>query len=432
MTMAPPEGPPATHQARRSGPVTLPPRGTGERALRRARRTRRNAAKAVWGAALVACIVAIPVLSYVGFRTVFESREGQAINPVTDDAAPGYEALVDATETMLVAGVGDDGVLNEVVVLALNSDGVGGAALFMPVDMFTAVYGPRQLAELYLSGGLDQLGVGVGAGLSIGLTEATEVTPQRWAELVAPLGSLTVDNPDDVVVADESGATRVVFPAGEIELAPDEVAAFMDVRDATSFDVDRLIRQELVWEAWLTTLGALGDPGLVPGEGDVGLARFVQGLASGPVVFETMPLVAGDPPLDDPLAEPQYTADEVGLADLLPRIIPLAAGGGRPRLRLLDGAGLGGVPQSMVELFGRAGAALTVIGNAGNFDYETTQIIYYDPREQVQAEAFLAALGAGEIVFSDSTHDVVDVTIILGADLGLPLSGGPTPGGLSE
>ena len=56
---------------------------------------------------------------------------------------------------MLVAGVGDDGVLNEVVVLALNSDGVGGAALFMPVDMFTAVYGPRQLNELYLNGGLD-------------------------------------------------------------------------------------------------------------------------------------------------------------------------------------------------------------------------------------------------------------------------------------
>ena len=54
-------------------------------------------------------------------------------------------------------------------------------------------------------------------------------------------------------------------------------------------------------------------------------------------------------------------------------------------------------------------------------------ILYKDP-----GDAFLAALGAGEIVFSDSTHDVVDVTIILGADLGLPLSGGPTPGGLSE
>ena len=336
---------------------------------------------------------------------------------------------------MLVAGVGDDGALNEVAVLSLNADGQGGSVLFMPVELFTAVYGPRQLDELYTSGGLTQLGVGVGSALSIGLTDATEVTPQRWAELIAPIGSLTIDNPDDVVATDESGSSSVVFPAGEIELAPDEVAAFMGVRDAGSFDIDRLLRQELVWEAWLGTLNALGDPNLVPGEGEVGLARFVQRLAAGPVTFEPIPLVAGDPPADDPLGEPAYTPDEAGLAELLPRVIPLPAGGGRPRLRLLDGAGLGGVPQSLVELFVRAGAELTVIGNAGDFDHETTEIIYYDPGEQVQAEAFHATLGAGEVIFSDSTHDVVDVTIIIGADLGLPAStpaGAPQGGGAAE
>ena len=54
--------------------------------------------------------------------------------------------------------------------------------------------------------------------LGIGVDDVVSVDHETWSELVEPLGGLTLSNPDPL-----SGADGVVFPAGEITLAPDQV-----------------------------------------------------------------------------------------------------------------------------------------------------------------------------------------------------------------
>jgi hypothetical protein len=59
---------------------------------------------------------------------------------------------------------------------------------------------------------------------------------------------------------------------------------------------------------------------------------------------------------------------------------------------------------------------VTLSGNADRFDYATTQIVYYDDGHLDDAKAIQKALGVGELVKSLTGLDVVDVTVVVGAD----------------
>src|SRR5690606_21977279 len=112
-----------------------------------------------------------------------------------------------------------------------------------------------------------------------GLDEMATIDDARWAELVAPVAPIRLDNPDAV-----EG-----FPAGPIELAPEEVGPFLASRDDDERPVAALIRHEVFWEAWLAQLEGSGE-GAVPGEVATGLGRFVRGLAAGPHQVLALPV----------------------------------------------------------------------------------------------------------------------------------------------
>ena len=96
--------------------------GTGARAARRSARQRgdepdadpRSAAldpprrrpsrrwMAVFASCMVVALGASLVLSYVGVRTVRSSKAGRIVSTVTDPAAPGFEAFVEPTPTLVV------------------------------------------------------------------------------------------------------------------------------------------------------------------------------------------------------------------------------------------------------------------------------------------------------------------------------------------
>src|SRR5690606_6202049 len=203
--------------------------------------------------------LAVPVLAVVGARTLLDSRDGAVIDPVVDPALPGYQALIAPSPTLGVVHLDDDGLLVGVAVLALAGGGegaTGGSVLLVP---------PRTLVDVPEFGESTLESIQALNGSEGALSFVEYVLALAVDALVAPLGGLTVSNPDSI-----SGPTgEVRFAAGELELAPDEVGEFLAVVEPGESPLNSLLRQELVWDAYLTAVGGHGSV-TFPGEQDRG------------------------------------------------------------------------------------------------------------------------------------------------------------------
>ncbi|CAN5663070.1 hypothetical protein BH20ACT2_BH20ACT2_11740 [soil metagenome] len=423
-------GPPGDGTKKGSG-VSLPDAGSGSRTqLRRSLRRRRRARRAAIGAALVFLVAAVPTLGYVGYRTVADSRGGQVLDPVTDPAAAGYQALVEPTPTALVVHADDEGDLAALTVLSLGPEGEGGGAIFVPVD--TVAGNPEndidRLATAY-DRGLEVLRAEAGAIVGTGFGEVIEVDDARWAELLAPVGPLSVRNPEPLRSDPTLGESTVLFEAGDVTVAPDEAGRYLSTGASDDGDLDRVLRQQLFWQAWVDAVEAAGADSAVPGEGTGGLRRFVGGLASGPAELEILSLEV-DPISSSDGGPARYLPDISAIAEQLVAVVPFPTApvpGGRVRTRLLSGVEGSGPPEELAEPLVLAGAEISVIGNAGRFGAGSTVVEYYSVTREDEAERLVEALGAGEAVFVEGSGDSLDVTVVVGRDL-LDEGPGGSPG----
>lgn len=360
----------------------------------------------VFSSLLAAALVAASGLTYLGVRTVRESRAGKSVATVTDPALPGFEAFLEPTPTLLVLHSSGTTLLSAAV-LALNSGDAGGSVLLVPpATRMSDGDGAFTLgAVAAFSGSTEAIVPGLQDLLGVGLSEVVVVDDARWAELLAPVAPLALDNPDAV------GA----FPAGSLSLAAEQVGPYLAARNEGESDLARLFRQQLLFEAWADAVAASTDPGAVPGEVDSGIGRFVRGLAAGPRRIVTLPVD------ETPIADgTRLDIDAAALAALIPTLVPFptaAHPGGRTRVRLLDGTGDAQHVLTAAPLIVPAGSEIVVVGNADRFDYDTTEIRYHDPVLKGAAEELQAALGAGRVVDDARQTDAFDVTIVLGPDV---------------
>lgn len=360
----------------------------------------------VFSSLMTVALVAAAVLTYVGIDTVRTSRAGKSVSSVTDPALPGFEAFLEPTPTLVVLHASGS-TLVSVTVLALRSGDVGGSVLLVPPDTrLTPDEGAFPLAAVAAFGGsVDAVVPGLQDLLEVGLAEVAVVDDARWAELVAPVAPLMLDNPDAV------GA----FPAGPIALAADQVGPYLSARVEGESDLARLFRQQLFFEAWAGAVSKSADPAAVPGEVESGIGRFVRGLAAGPLQISTLPVVETVTAEGTAIDVDRDAANEL-VSELIP--FPTASRpGARVRVRLLDGTGDPQHVLTTAPLIAPAGAQIVVVGNADRFDYGVTEIRYHDPTRKAAAEALREALGAGSVVDDPRPTDAFDVTIVLGPDV---------------
>jgi hypothetical protein len=302
---------------------------------------------------------------------------------------------------------GSGSTLVSASVLTLNSGDVGGSVLLVPPG--TSVGGDETGFTLgavaAFGGSLEAIQPGVQSVLGIGITEVAVVDDARWAELVAPVAPLTIENPDAVGE----------FPAGTLSLTADQVGPYLAARNEGESDMARLYRQQLFFEAWASAVAASSDPAAVPGEVDTGIGRFVRGLASGPRRVATLPVV--ETPDGDTV---RTEVDPEAVRELIAELVPFPTAsrpGGRVRVRMLDGTGDPDHVMTTAPLVVPADSEIVVVGNADAFDYRTTEIRYHHPTFKAAAEALRDALGAGKIVDDPRQTDAFDVTIVLGPDV---------------
>jgi hypothetical protein len=360
--------------------------------------------------ALVLLIACVPVLVYAGVHVVLQSNNGRLIAASTDPAQPGWEAAIEPTPVAVLATVTDQGQLSSATVVALTSDG-SGSAIFVPAyTQIPNLPNYQTMVDAYAAGGASALKSGLEVVLGVDVGQVTVANRANWDELVAPVGTVTIANPDSVEV------NGVLLPRGSVDLTPAQVGPYLLAGNWAEDDTNRLLRQEAFWHAWLTKVATAGTADAVPGESDSGIGRFVRTLAGDQVAYSVLPVkVLSRPDVFGSVFVP--LSGEV--ASVVAKAIPFPAAsppGSRPRVRVLDGTGQleHGVPAAMS--MAANGAQIDAIGNAATFDVATTQFIINDEAQRARADQLRAALGVGEIVMTADVSDSVDITLILGAD----------------
>ncbi|MGH9084256.1 MAG: LytR C-terminal domain-containing protein [Acidimicrobiales bacterium] len=359
---------------------------------------------AVFASVLVGAGLLGAVLAYVGVETLRDSSTGRRVTSAEPDE-PGYEALLEPTPTMLVMHE-REGLLQSAVVLSLGAGGQGGSVLLLPPSVEVGDDdGARLSAVFAYERSEEALRAAAEIVSGVGVQEMVVLDDARWAELVAPVAPLSVENPDEVGE----------FPAGAVSLGAEDVAAWLTATDESETELGVLYRHELFWQAWVEAIAAAGRSDAVPGELDSGLGRFVRGLSGGPLRVATLPVTEGA----DLLGNVLYHVDRDVLDGLITDLVPFPIGTAtspRTRVRLLDGTGDQAHVGDLAPAVAAAGSSVVVVGNAEAFDYDTTEIRYHQPAQRAAAERLQRALGAGEVVEDVRPIDAFDVTIVLGTD----------------
>ena len=354
----------------------------------------------------------LPLLVFFGLQVILDSSDGQLVKRETDPAAPGYEAVVEKTPTAIGAVVAPDGTLDSAVVFALTSDSSGGVLLIPATLGIPTDYGLLPLSEFWKAEGIDGVAAGVGRVLNLSFTENFAIEPNDWATLIGPYAPISFNSPD--AVRDSKDA--VVFPRGTVTLKADQVASFLTSKSPKDNDVNRLIRQELFWKAWLAEVKS--GSAAFPVTTASGVGRFVASVARGQLSISSLPVVpvpAGSPV---PGGGPMVTSQEAAALDAVAAIVPFPDGapGARPRIRVLDGTGQLSNGINAAIILNAAGGQVDVIGNAKSFGQATTQIIYFDGTSEATARQMQRALTMGELVASTQSNSGADMTVILGED----------------
>lgn len=324
-----------------------------------------------------------------------------------------------ASSRSLVVLTDDGGAVVGVTILAVGAAGTGGTIVHVAPGTMVEVpsFGLASLAAAAADGDTELLRSSLENLLGITFGAAITLPPTAVQDVVTPVGALTVEVGEAVEEVASSGRVSVVFPAGPQPLEPRDAARFLAAIGQGS-QLDRLVRHQAFWAAYLGVVSGapetVGPPAAVVGE-DV--AAAITALAAGPVRHQVLPVEAMS---GTEGADELYRVRDEELVAFVRRLFPDGApttsSGERIRVQVLNGIGAPGLAQRVAPLLVPAGGQVTLSANADRFDYAVTQVVYYDDARLADAEAVREALGVGELVKSLAGLEVVDVTVVVGAD----------------
>lgn len=283
---------------------------------------------------------AIPILGFVGFKTLLDTRTGTFIEDPGPDS-PGWTALVDPSPVLGVVEMDGESITGVAVVVSIGSTARGGAVILVPGDL--------EVSSLTLSSRTPEQAVAaVGTAMKLRIPEVEVVDSARWAMLLDS-ASYTLNNPDPV----PGEGDEVLFEVGAVEVTGDRAAAFLGRTVDGADSLASLVRRELFWSELLEN-----PP---PVQNDQ-LSRTLFAVAHGTHEVVLMPLERGDS--GNPIVSPDRTEA------LVRRVVAFPAAseaGDRPRLRIEDRTGNADLDAAARSL-GRLGVEVVAVANAAVFD----------------------------------------------------------------
>ena len=362
-----------------------------------------------WPLLLLVLAAAVPLLVWLGWSAISGSSDGTEVGTPIDPAAPGYEAFVDPTPTLLLIHANGDR-LHGITLLVLTDPGVEGAVVIMASETKTS---SGLLSDHWAESGSTGIADSVAELLGVRPGETQVVGDDGWAALVAAVEPVAFVSPVPLLSPD--GET--LYGTGVV-LTAAEVGPYLAGRSPGESPLVGLSRHVSFWQTWLSHLAESTEPGVIPGETDRGLGRFARSLVAGEYLIATMGGSVTD--------SGEVVLNPASTAHLVNEIIPFpisAVDGSLPRVRLLNGVGDLELTKAAARELSRAGAHITRIGNAAEFGWETTKVAYHDTGFVPHAEALRDALGTGTVIAEELPDISVDITVTFGADFSQLMTG---------
>ncbi len=410
------------------GEIFEPPPTLGSRAARRRKKRRQRSGVGTIAAIVVGALAAIAI---VGAPIAQRAGDGSKAGDAGGGAAGAREPI-----TTLVFGTrerdsGSEQAAQWLMLFSFDPRDGEGVAVSVPAHTAAEVPGRglQSLTDAYASGGVPLLLVSMENLVGVGIDRYLEISDRDARVLFAETGSIEVDVPEDVRVPIGKKRVRLVFVAGQQQLAAPALVRLLYTRGLDVDDIDFGSRHLAFWDALFERFdndppalaSAITKAGPALGESDAPVddhAAFFRALADLPRFALTLtslpvrPVAAG--------ADETYSVDRTELTEFVAATFEGEAPDPEKEIRvqILNGNGVPGIGQKVAERLIGEGFRVILSGNARRLDYAKTLIVTYDSSDAgtALAERARQLLGVGEVQVSAQRQGIVDLTIVVGED----------------
>ncbi len=327
----------------------------------------------------------------------------------TDDVP---SVIREQMRTTLTVQTSDAGVVRFAMLSGIDPKSAAATVVFIPAATVIEIpaLGLQPLTNLLQSSDATALATNLANALGVRIDHTAVLSEADLAKVFAIAPRIAVAVPEAVTV-DDGVAT---LQPGENQIASSIAAQLVSGQDSRGA-LAHFATVQAVLEGWFGALRA--EPDLIAAGAEVtgaaGLLRL-SGFSEG-LQFNTLPVAsvaAGD--------VERYEVDESeanGLFDERFASARLGIRGQRVRLELLNGVGTPGLVQLVANRVVPAGGNVILTGNSVRFGETTTKVVYYRDIDAQAARALVELLGEGAVAKDASPVSVVDITIVIGADL---------------
>jgi LytR cell envelope-related transcriptional attenuator len=388
----------ARDQAERGSRDDSEPRDPRHRRERACRDRRRQ-----WSIVAIAAVVGI-VAGALGSTRGHTARALGWPTPTTV-AKPPVPA-----RTVLFAHLNAGHRVDLLAVVGVAVGGRAGSVVFVPASTLVEVpsFDTQALTDVPRLGGFALLRTAVANALGVRLNGMLVLDDAHLARLLAPADRLRVSFATSVQVDDAAGT--LAFSAGQATLTAADATRVL-IGPTTGSSLDHLVAVQAVLQGWFARLRTASVAGAT--QRVTGAAGTLVALAHANVNFDTLPV--------DTLSSGTVTRYEVQhpqAEQLLRADFPggLYTTGRRLRVELLNGTGAIALTQAVALRVVPTGGEITLTGNVPGFGVRHTSVVYYRIADRAAARRLAAALGVGSVALGNVPLDVVDLTVVIGAD----------------
>jgi hypothetical protein len=380
--------------------------------IERVRRDRR-----LQGAVVVVAVVAGLIAGSLGTS---RDRSARALGGATTTTVARSSASA-ASRSVLLAHVDVNHRLDLLAVAGVNAGGRVGSVVFVPTTTLVQVpsFDTQALVDVVRLGGSNLnastlLVTTVANALGIRFKQVLLLNNARLTALLAPADRMRVNFQHSVQVDDSAGT--LAFTPGRATITSADATRLL-IGPTSGGALEHLVAVQAVLQGWFARLR---NKAIAHDTLEVGAAvSSLVALAHTQVNFDTIPVdvLSSGSATRYELQEPQAT--ELIRADFPDGLITQSK---RPRVEVLNGTGAVALTQAVARRIVPAGGEITLTGNVPGFGVRHTTVVYYRSADLPAAEHLAAALGVGSVAKGNVPIDVVDLTVVVGADFHLTRS----------
>jgi len=406
------------------------------------RQRRRLLAAAVCGLG-AACL--LPVGVVFGAKSLLGSSGGQNVDSTGALKIP-------STPAALLATINDVNDVTSLTAFVLNTTGVGGTIISLPVGTRADVIAnqdPHRLGDTYAQAGMEALLLDAEGALDVTFSVAAAVSANDLTGVLSVLPAINVNFDQPVVTSsfvmpDPASTTTVkmkatettlppqpvpvdneVFPAGEATLTPDQISSVLTSKRVGELELDRFERVKSVW----TGIAAAVGEGLTPEQAQVtetsvvgeipsDIGAFMRRVFAGPIQvwqLSGQPLAGADNPAGLDL----YALDKFEVLMILANVAPssLSLPTGSLTVQIDSSFNDPNVTRAVVERLNYIGLSVALIRELEGTVKQQTSIRYSDPAiVDIGKTGLESVLGKIKFIKKKQPVQGISAQIVIGKD----------------